>query len=214
MTPDRPDLDELEPVEIELTEDDEVEFDDGLVSHFRPGEDVAVLWTDKAMDRMAWLWSILDKSKVGVRVLVAGEEDWHVSKYSTVNGNRAVPRKLLSLSIDPESYYRKRDEPCLVTKAAPIRSSWRERLATLVVCLAVSLVLWVGVLPIVDKDLALVLGLEHGLLLGLWLCSFYGWRIRGPVSYAKFVLQMRAPWVLTPGQLYKAIERRNENMGW
>ena len=206
---------ELEPDELEISEDDEVEHDDGLVSHYTPGEDIAIVFSDEAMSHWAWLWGLFDKSKLGVRVLVAGEEDWHASKFSTVNGSRAVPMKKLSLSIDPETHYRKKDKhECIMTKADEVRSTWKEQLALMIVCVALSAVVWVGVLPIRDKDFALYLGLEHGLLLGLWLCSFYGWRIRGPISYVKFVTQMRAPFALTPGRLNEAIKRRNENMGW
>ena len=208
-----PDPDEDQIPAPELDEDAEQEESHELEPHYEAGVDVAVVWSDKAMDHWAWLWRLIDGSKVGVRVLVAGEQDWHASKFSTVNGNRAVPRRAMPLSTNPVDHFRPSDDPCLLTKALPVKSAWRQKAATVLIVVVANVLLASMWLPIESYETKALIGAEHGLLLSLWLCSFYGWRIRGPVSYAKFVLQIRAPWVVTPGGLYREIERRNEQMG-
>ncbi|MGI9487025.1 MAG: hypothetical protein ACR2RF_14345 [Geminicoccaceae bacterium] len=211
-TADCPTLDELPP-DID-DEEDEHEETFELTPHYVAGEDVAIAWTGKGMDHWAWLWRWLDDTRVGVKVLVAGKNDWHASKFSTVNGSRAVPRKLLPISTNPVDHFDETDDPCLLTKAAPIQPVWRRKLALVFGVIVANVLLFALLIPGDDYEFKASVGAYHGLLLSLWLCTFFGWRIRGPVSYAKFVLQMRAPWVWTPGQLYREIERRNERMGW
>lgn len=194
--------------------EDEVEETYELTPHYVAGEDVAIAWTAKGMDHWAWLWRWLDDTRVGVKVLVAGKHDWHASKFATVNGSRAVPRKLLPISSNPVDHFEETDDPCLLTKAMPIKSAWRRKLALTAGLIVANVLLFALLIPGDDYEFKATIGAYHGLLLSLWLCSFFGWRIRGPVSYAKFVLQMRAPWVWTPGQLYREIERRNEENGW
>lgn len=209
----RPTLDELPP---DLSDDvDEHEYAESLEQHYREGVDVAVVWTPDAMDHWAPVWRLIDGTKVGVKVLVAGRKFWHGSKFSTVNGSRATPRPEFDISINPTDYYAMKETewPCLMTEAPPIKSAWKKKLATTFSTTVASVLLAALFLPIESEELKAAIGLEHGLLLSLWLCTFYGWRISGPVSYAKFVLQMRAPWVVTPGGLYREIERRNENPG-
>ena len=219
-----PTLEDLPPeISGELDEHDHQE---SLEQHYQEGVDVAVVWTPDAMDHWAWLWGLIDGTKIGVKVLVAGRKFWHGSKFSTVNGSRATPRPEFDISINPQDWYaapldpkdptgRRKLEawPCLLTEAPPIKSSFKNRVVTSFCAIVSSVLLAVLFLPIESHEIRAAIGLEHGVLLSLWLCTFYGWRISGPVSYAKFVLQMRAPWVVTPGGLYKELERRAENPG-
>lgn len=198
--------------EFEL--DDETEFVEELPSAYRPGVDMCLVWSATAMDHWGWLWRALYGNKVGVKVLVAGKEAWHASKYSTINGSRAVPRRELSIAVNPEAHYDDDEHETLMTVPWPSRSVWRQKIAIVVGCVAICCVIWVGIFPLPGPDLMLLLGIVQGLFVALWLCGFYSWRIHGPVSYAKFCLQMRAPWVQTPGQLYAAVKRRNDREAW
>ena len=235
----RPTLDELPPepsdelpptlAELPLDLSDEVdehEYAESLEQHYREGVDVAVVWTPDAMDHWAWLWGLIDGTKIGVKVLVAGRKFWHGSKFSTVNGSRATPRPEFDISINPLDWYagpvdpndptgRRRLEawPCQLAEAPPIKSAFKKRVVTAFCAIVSSVLLATLFLPIESHEIRAAIGFEHGVLLALWLCTFYGWRISGPVSYAKFVLQMRAPWVLTPGGLYKELKRRDETPG-
>jgi len=208
----------LPPIDDPDLDEDEFEETYELMPHYVAGEDVAIAWTARGMDHWAWLWRWLDDTRVGVKVLVAGKHDWHVSKFSTVNGSRAVPRKLLPISSSPVDHFDETDEPCLLTKALPIKPVWRRKMWLTSGLIVSNVLLFVLIMPglieVWGHELVALAGAYHGLLLSLWLCTFFGWRIRGPVSYAKFVLQMRAPWVWAPGQLYREIERRNKENGW
>ena len=190
---------------------DEYEHDEGLESAYHPGVTAAVVFEGENIDKWKPRW--WNGWGVSSRILIAGKHDWHASQYSALDQRRTAPKRELSIAINPETHFGSRRDCCVMTETQPAESVARQKLIVMAGAVMLCVLTWPIFLPIDGMGWAILLGIEHGLLLGLYLCTFYGWRIHDDVSWIKYAIQLRKPWVLTNGALFREIEKRNKKLG-